>query len=209
MIGKTTWKGTDRRIEPPHSLVQGRLGNPVLGEGHELTKIKDLSQPGQFATDEKVIIVGPKGAITGVRVLGPVRKATQVEISRTDSFALGVRPPIRDSGDLEGSPGIVVVGPKGSVQLTKGVIIAKRHIHMTPEDAANFGVVDKQMSRSRFRRTGPDLRRVLIRVRDDFYLELHLDTDEANAQPSGTATGQKYMAKTTSVWHDYLFSSQT
>ncbi|HHV43049.1 MAG TPA: phosphate propanoyltransferase [Firmicutes bacterium] len=158
----------------------------LFGEGHELTKIKDLSQPGQFATDEKVIIVGPKGAITGVRVLGPVRKATQVEISRTDSFALGVRPPIRDSGDLEGSPGIVVVGPKGSVQLTKGVIIAKRHIHMTPEDAANFGVVDKQIVSVKI----PGERalifdEVLIRVRDDFYLELHLDTDEANAAAVG------------------------
>jgi len=154
----------------------------LFGEGYDLTKIKDLSQPGQFACDETVIIVGRKGAIPGVRVLGPIRKETQVEISRTDSFALGVRPPIRDSGQLDGSPGIVVVGPKGAINLNKGVIIAKRHIHMTPKDAANFGVEDKQIVTVK---VGGDraltFDEVLIRVRDDFSLELHLDTDEANA----------------------------
>lgn len=156
----------------------------LFGKGYELKPIKDLGQPGQYAADEKVILVGPKGAITGVRVLGPVRKATQVEVSRTDAFALGVKPPIKDSGDHENTPGITVVGPKGTVVLKSGVMLAKRHIHMTPEDAEAYGVKDKDMvtvycEGNGQRKTVFD--DVLVRVSSSYALEFHADVDEANA----------------------------
>ncbi|KFZ22129.1 propanediol utilization phosphotransacylase [Thermotoga neapolitana LA10] len=155
----------------------------LFGKGYELTPVKELRQPGQYAAKETVTIVGPKGAIENVRVLGPVRKETQVEISRTDAFRLGVRPPVRDSGDLEGTPGIVIIGPNGILVKEKGVIIAKRHIHMHPKDAEHYGVKDKDIVKviveSGDRRLIFD--DVLIRVREDFALEFHVDTDEANA----------------------------
>ncbi|HPZ10405.1 MAG TPA: phosphate propanoyltransferase, partial [Candidatus Eremiobacteraeota bacterium] len=119
--------------------------NMLFGEGYTLTKMKDLSQPGQFAAQETVTLAGSKGRVkTGVRILGPERSKTQVEISRTDGFELDIMPPVRDSGDLAGSPGIVIVGPKGAITLKEGVICAWRHIHMNPEDALHFGVTDKQ-----------------------------------------------------------------
>jgi len=155
----------------------------LFGKGYELTPVKELRQPGQYAAKETVTIVGPKGAIENVRVLGPVRKETQVEISRTDAFRLGVRPPVRDSGDLEGTPGIVIIGPNGILVKEKGVIIAKRHIHMHPKDAEYYGVKDKDIVKviveNGDRRLIFD--DVLIRVREDFALEFHVDTDEANA----------------------------
>jgi putative phosphotransacetylase len=155
----------------------------LFGKGYELTPIKDLRQPGQYAAKETVTIVGPKGAIENVRVLGPVRRETQVEISRTDAFKLGLRPPVRDSGDLEGTPGIVIIGPNGILVKEKGVIIAKRHIHMHPKDAEHYGVKDKDLVKviveSGDRKLIFD--DVLIRVREDFALEFHVDTDEANA----------------------------
>ncbi|MDK2786224.1 MAG: putative phosphotransacetylase [Thermotoga sp.] len=155
----------------------------LFGKGYELTPVKELRQPGQYAAKETVTIVGPKGAIENVRVLGPVRKETQVEISRTDAFRLGVRPPVRDSGDLEGTPGIVIIGPNGILVKEKGVIIAKRHIHMHPKDAEHYGVKDKDIVKviveNGDRRLIFD--DVLIRVREDFALEFHVDTDEANA----------------------------
>src|SRR6056297_4134727 len=112
----------------------------LFGEKAQLTPIKDLGQPGQYASEEKVKVIGPKGAFESVRVLGPVRKDTQVEVSLTDAFKLGVIPPVRDSGDIEGTPGVKLIGPEGEVDLVKGLIIAKRHIHMTPEDAKRFDV---------------------------------------------------------------------
>ena len=155
----------------------------LFGEGYQLTNIKDLSQPGQFAAEETVTLVGPKGVLQRVRVLGPVRSKTQVEVSRTDAFALGVRPPVRDSGELNGSSGqVTVVGPKGAVTLSEGVILAERHIHMTPADAEAFGLKDKEIVKIR---CGGDrgliFDQVLVRVREDFTLDCHLDTDEANA----------------------------
>ena len=155
----------------------------LFGEGYELKPIKGLGQPGQFAADEKVIIVGPKGAIEGVRILGPVRKETQIELSRTDAFKLGVNPPVRDSGDIENSPGIVIVGPKGVVVKNKGVILAKRHIHMHPKDAEHYGVKDKDLVKVLCEKEGRRLifDDVLIRVSEKFALEFHVDTDEANA----------------------------
>ena len=154
----------------------------LFGPGHELTSIKDLSQPGQFAADERVTLVGPKGVIQKVRILGPTRKATQVEISRTDCYALGVLAPVRESGDIDGTPGIVIVGPYGPVKIKQGVIVAKRHIHFTTEDAKEFGVKDGQRVMVKTQGERPLVfDDVVARVRDDFALDLHLDTDEANA----------------------------
>lgn len=154
----------------------------LFGPGHELTPTKDLSQPGQFATEEIVTLVGPKGSMEGVRVLGPARKATQVELAATDTFKLGVRPPVRDSGEHEGTPGIELVGPKGSVKLDAGVIIAARHIHMTPEDAQKYNLKDGDHVKVAV--SGPRagiFERVLIRVSPNYALDMHVDTDEGNA----------------------------
>ena len=156
----------------------------LFGIGHRLTPIKDLGQPGQFACDEKVIIVGPKGSLTGIRVLGPARKATQIEVSRTDAFTLGIKPPIKDSGDHENTAGLTVVGPKGTIVLKSGVMLAKRHIHMTPEDSLVYGVKDKDIVMVYCK--GDGTRKtifddVLIRVHPTYALEFHVDVDEANA----------------------------
>lgn len=154
----------------------------LFGEGHALTFKKELKQTGQFASEEVVDLVGPKGTINKVRVLGPVRKQTQIEVALTDAFKLGLKPPVRESGDLANSPGITLVGPKGQLELTEGVIVAARHIHMAPEDAKNFGVQDKDVVKARF--GGPRglvFENVVIRVHESFRLEFHVDTDEANA----------------------------
>ena len=154
----------------------------LFGPGYELTVKKDLSQTGQYAAEETLIIEGPKSSMKNVRILGPVRKETQVEISRTDAFGLGVKPPVRDSGFLEDSPGLKLIGPKGEVELDKGVIIAQRHIHMNEADAEAFGVKDKDIVSVRVGgERGLIFDNVLVRVRGDFVLEMHIDTDEANA----------------------------
>lgn len=154
----------------------------LFGAGYELTKFKDLSQPGQFAANEKVDVVGPKGTLKGVRVLGPCRGKTQIEISKTDSFVLGIYPPVRDSGDIKGTPGAKIVGPKGEIEIEEGVIIAARHIHMHPDDAKEFGVKDKDRVRIKIDgERGLIFDNVLVRVRDDFALEMHVDIDEGNA----------------------------
>lgn len=154
----------------------------LFGKGYELTKKKDLSQPGQFASEETVDIMTTKGAFTRVRILGPVRKETQIEISLTDSLKLGITPPIRDSGNVEGSPGAVLVGPNGTITLEKGVIAALRHIHMTPADAAHYGVKDKDIVQVECGgERGMIMGQVLIRVSDQYALEMHVDTDEGNA----------------------------
>ncbi|MDU2066595.1 MAG: phosphate propanoyltransferase [Sporomusaceae bacterium] len=154
----------------------------LFGCGKSLTKKKDLSQVGEFAAEETVTLVGPKGAMTGVRVLGPLRKTTQVELSLTDSFSLGVKVPFRNSGDIKGSAGIVVVGPCGAITLQEGVICATRHIHMSGDDARRFGVQDGELKTIAFDGVrGGTMTHVLIRVQNHFRLELHIDTDEANA----------------------------
>ncbi|WP_428845482.1 phosphate propanoyltransferase [Azotosporobacter soli] len=154
----------------------------LFGCGASLTHQKDLKQVGEFAAAETLTLVGPKGVLRGVRVLGPIRNITQVEISRTDGFSLGVKVPVRDSGDLEASPGIVVVGPCGAVTLKQGVICAARHIHMHDDDARNFGVSDGQrVTVETDGVRGALLKNVLVRVSPKFRLELHIDTDEANA----------------------------
>ena len=159
----------------------------LFGKGYELTKIKDLSQPGQFACKEQLTLIGPSmRAIEGVRVLGPERKRSQVEISRTDSYVLKVKPPVRESGDLDGSAPITIVGPKGIVTLSEGCIIANRHIHMSEEEGRAFGVtdgeyVDVEVNGER-RSTFYD---VQVRVNSAFRLEMHVDTDDANAAGIG------------------------
>ena len=150
--------------------------------GHSLTPDKPLSQPGQWAAKERVTVVGPKGSFQNVAVLGPERKEAQVEISLTDGRALGVAPPIRPSGSVENSPGAVLRGPCGEVTLTKGVIAAQRHIHITPADAARFGVTDKQTVRLQTYTHRPLVfGDVLVRVSDQYATRVHLDYDEANA----------------------------
>jgi acetate kinase len=154
----------------------------LFGKGHQLTKHADLSQPGQFACKEQLAIVGPKGRIERVRVLGPARKYSQVEIAMTEQFKLGVHPPIRESGDIADTPGCTLEGAAGSVKLERGVICAFRHIHMTPEDALRYGVRDK--SAVRVRVAGDRelvFGDVLVRVDPNFALAMHIDTDEANA----------------------------
>ena len=164
----------------------------LFGEGHKLTHKKDLSQPGQFACEEKVTIVGPKGSLKA-SILGPVRPATQVEISLTDARSIGVAAAIRESGDIAGTNGCKVVGPCGEVDITEGVIAAKRHIHMTPADAEKYGLVDKQIVGVKVPTEGRSLvfDDVVVRVNDNFSLAMHIDTDEANAAAvPGGCTGE-------------------
>jgi propanediol utilization protein len=154
----------------------------LFGEDSCLTVKKPLSQKGQYACEEVVNLIGPKGCINGVRVLGPTRKQTQIEVSNTDARGLGIEPPVRDSGDLAGSTPIRVVGPKGEVTLSEGCIIAKRHIHINDEDAARLGIKDKQIVQAKVcGNRGLIFDEVLIRVHPTFVLEMHVDTDEANA----------------------------
>lgn len=154
----------------------------LFGAGYQLTPMKELSQPGQFACKETVTICGPKGAIEKVRVLGPVRKETQIEIVAGDCFKLGVKAPAKLSGDLAGTPGITVVGPRGSVQTAQGLIVAQRHIHMAPADAQAYGVQDGQIVKIRVGGLrGGIYDNVAIRVTTSSNLECHLDTEEANA----------------------------
>ena len=154
----------------------------LFGAGYQLNNIKDLVQPGQYACKETLTICGPKGAIEKVRVLGPVRKQTQVEILAGDTFKLGVKGEVRMSGVLGGTPGITLIGPKGSVQISEGVMIAQRHIHMTCEDAARFGVTDGEIVDLECEGTRAGLLHdVVIRANNNSRLECHLDTEEANA----------------------------
>lgn len=155
----------------------------LFGKGYQLTEYKPLSQPGQYAANEKLTLVGPKNKIENVRILGPARNYDQVEISRTDEFFLGIDAPIRESGNIAGSPGIILEGPNGTVQIHEGVIQAWRHIHMHPDDAAMFGVHDKDIVSVDVEDKDRPLtfKNVLIRVSDKFKLEMHIDTDEGNA----------------------------
>jgi len=169
----------------------------LFGPGYNLTPLKDLSQPGQFACKEQLTLIGPSlKAIEGVRVLGPLRKKSQVEISKTDSFTLKVNAPVRESGDVEGSAPITIVGPKGIVTLKEGCILANRHIHMSPSDAARFNVKDGDYvavdSVGNGKRT--TLWDVQVRVNENFVLEMHLDTDDANACGIGNGSKVKLIA---------------
>ncbi|MDR1002270.1 MAG: phosphate propanoyltransferase [Oscillospiraceae bacterium] len=165
----------------------------LFGEGYQLTNKKALSQPGQFACEERVTVVGPKGEMSGISILGPTRPATQAELSLTDARKLGIAAPIRESGDTAGSPGCKIVGPKGEVEIPEGVIVAKRHIHFTPEEAASFGVTDRQVVSVKIEtaeRT-TTFGDVVIRVNPNFSAAMHIDTDESNAAGcSGRVEGE-------------------
>ena len=164
----------------------------LYGEGHQLTPKKDLSQPGQFLCEEKLTIVGPRGELKA-SILGPERKEAQVELSLTDARTLGVEALIRESGDIEGTQGIKIVGPAGEIELEKGVIAAKRHIHMTPADAQNYGVENGQIVSVKVETENRSLvfGDTVVRVRDDFALAMHIDTDEGNAAGiKGSAMGE-------------------
>ena len=175
-----------------HVHVSEEALNILFGEGYQLTNKKDLSQPGQFACEERVTVVGPKGELAGVSILGPTRPASQVELSLSDARKIGVAAPVRESGDIAGTPGCTLEGPCGSIVIGEGVIAAKRHIHMTTADAAALGVSDKQIVNVKL-----DTPRALIfgdvvvRVKDSFALSMHIDTDECNAAcAAGTVYGE-------------------
>lgn len=157
--------------------------NVLFGEGHKLTHKKDLSQPGQYACEEKVTVVGPKKEIANVSILGPTRNATQIELSLTDARSIGLAAPVKESGDIVGSAGCKLVGPAGEVEIAEGVIVAKRHIHVTPEDAQSFGVNDKEVVKVKATTDGRSLvfDDVVIRVSPSFATAMHIDTDESNA----------------------------
>jgi putative phosphotransacetylase len=172
----------------------------LFGAGYQLTKLRDVSQKGQYATRETLNVVGPKGKIENIRIVGPARGKTQLEISRSDAIILGLDPPVRYSADLSGTPGVKVIGPKGEIILSEGVIIPQRHIHMSPADATAFGVKDRDRviiapMASSTKSAGQSEDRtiifdnVLIRVHESFVLDFHIDTDEANA--SGLRNGDK------------------
>ncbi len=172
-----------------HVHVSREALDILFGEGYELTPKKNLSQPGQFACEERVTVVGPKKELAGVSILGPVRPETQVELSLTDARSIGIVAPVRESGDIKGSAGCKLIGPKGEIEITEGVIAAKRHIHMTPDDAAAFGVKDTQVVKVAVETDGRSLTfgDVVVRVSPKYALAMHIDTDESNA--AGIAPG--------------------
>ncbi len=166
-----------------HVHVTQEVLETLFGKDYVLTKKKDLSQPGQYACAERVDIVGPKKTLAGVSILGPVRPETQVELSLTDARSIGVAAPIRESGDIAGSGACKMVGPCGEVELSEGVIVAKRHIHMTTADAERMGLSDKQVVSVQVPSNGRALifGDVVVRVSDKYALAMHIDTDESNA----------------------------
>ena len=166
-----------------HLHVSREALDTLFGAGYALTHKKDLSQPGQFACEERVRVIGPRGDFPAVSILGPIRPETQVELSAADARALGLAAPIRESGQIAGTPGCKLVGPKGEVEITEGVIVAKRHIHMTTKDAAKYELADKQIVQVKY---DNDTRSIIygdvvVRVNDNFALAMHIDVDEANA----------------------------
>ena len=173
-----------------HVHVTQEALETLFGAGYELTKKKDLSQPGQFACEERVQVIGEKSSFPAVSILGPVRPECQVEISASDARSIGVNAPVRESGDVAGSGACKLVGPKGEVELKEGVIIAKRHIHMTPEDAEKYGLEDKQIVSVKIESAERSLvfDDTVVRVSPKYALAMHIDTDEANAvlAPAGT-----------------------
>ena len=171
-----------------HVHVTEETLHTLFGEGYELTVKKELSQPGQFASNERITVVGPKKELANVSILGPCRKADQVELSATDARSIGVDAPVRESGDTKGSGACKLVGPKGEVELSEGVIVAKRHIHMTPADAKEVGVENGQIVEVLLD-SGNGRKTIygdtVIRVSDSYALAMHIDTDESNAAACG------------------------
>lgn len=166
-----------------HVHVDRKTLDILFGEGYELTHKKDLSQPGQFACEERIQVIGTKGSFPSVSILGPIRPNTQVELSAADARSIGVKAPVRESGDIAGSGACKLVGPKGEVEISEGVIVAKRHIHCTPEDAEKYGLADKQVVSVKIDSAERSLvfGDVVVRVSPKFALAMHIDTDESNA----------------------------
>ncbi len=166
-----------------HVHVDRKTLDILFGEGYELTHKKDLSQPGQFACEERIQVIGTKGSFPSVSILGPIRPNTQVELSAADARSIGVKAPVRESGDIAGSGACKLVGPKGEVEISEGVIVAKRHIHCTPEDAEKYGLSDKQVVSVKIESAERSLvfGDVVVRVSPKFALAMHIDTDESNA----------------------------
>lgn len=166
-----------------HAHVTQETLEILFGEGYELTKKKDLSQPGQFAAEERIRVVGEKSEFPRVSILGPCRKADQVEMSASDARSIGIKAPVRESGDVAGSGACKLIGPKGEVELKEGVIVAKRHIHATEKDAANLGVKNGEIVKVKVESTDRSLifDDVVVRVSDSYALAMHIDTDESNA----------------------------
>lgn len=166
-----------------HVHVTKETLETLFGAGYTLTKKKNLSQPGQFSCEERVQVIGPKGSFPAVSILGPERSADQVELSASDARKIGISAPVRESGDVKGSGACKLVGPKGEVELSEGVIIAKRHIHMTPEDAEKYGMRDKQVVSVEIKSAERSLifGDTVVRVSPNYALAMHIDTDEANA----------------------------
>jgi len=187
---ETGLRGIPVGVSNRHIHLSPQDVEALFGSGYELTPLRELSQKGQFAASETVTLHGPKGTISGVRILGPARGATQVEISRTDGFALGIHAPVRLSGDIEGTPGIVLIGMKGKITIERGVIVAKSHVHLSPQDAESLRV--SEGDRLMLQTSGdrplifPD---VVARINPRFSLDFHVDTDEANA--AGLKTGDR------------------
>ena len=166
-----------------HAHLTQETIETLFGAGHQLTKKKDLSQPGQYACEERVTVVGPKKSLAGVSILGPARPADQVEVSATDARSIGLPVVVKESGDLAGTPGCKLIGPKGEVDIAEGVIVAKRHAHLTPETAEKWGITNGQFVGLKIDSDGRKavLGDVVARVRADFSDAVHIDTDESNA----------------------------
>jgi putative phosphotransacetylase len=178
-------------VSPRHVHLSKDDFHRLFGPEASLSRVRDLTQGGQFASEQLVILATPVGRIEGVRVLGPFRSATQVELAKSEAVRLGLNPPVRDSGDHEGTPGLTIIGPQGRTEIRQGVILAQRHVHMTPADARDFQVVDKEIVFMALAAPGSAKVKsaprtvifgdVLIRIHESFQLDFHLDTDEANA----------------------------
>ncbi|MDF2612297.1 MAG: Propanediol utilization protein [Clostridia bacterium] len=169
-------------ISARHVHLSKKDAEVLFGRGYALTHFKELSQPGQFAANEVVELIGPAGTIHKVRVLGPERPKTQIEVALSDARKLGLKPPVRSSGDIEGTPGIILKGPKGEVEIPFGVIISERHMHLSREEAKGFELQDGDKVRAFIE--GPKggvMEHITVRVHEDYRLDLHIDTDDANA----------------------------
>jgi putative phosphotransacetylase len=187
-----------------HAHLTEKHFHVLFGDASKLTELRPLTQPGQFAASETVTIVGPKGVIQNVRVLGPFRNKTQIEISKTDGFTLGIHPPIRLSGSIEGTPGITIVGPVGSVTIVEGLIVAKNHVHMSEEDAKTFAVKNGDSLILASDKRPMIFQEVIVRVKATYCLEFHIDQDEANAADLLTGNSVKVLGGNRCLFSPFL-----
>jgi putative phosphotransacetylase len=191
-----------------HAHVTAEHYQMLFGANAVLTELRSLSQPGHFAAKETVTIVGPKGVLQNVRILGPFRKQTQIEISKTDGFTLGIHPPVRLSGWIDGTPGITIVGPVGSVTVESGLIVARNHVHMSVEDAQTFGVKAGDTLIVVSDKRAKIFSDVVVRVKDSYLLDFHIDTDEANAASLITGDDVRVIGKNRCLFSTFLGDGQ-